>query len=152
MNTTNLITYLKDHLAGSVAALQLLDHLIIAYGDRPEAAQVRTLKTEVEYDQQLLKDLLDRHQASEGPLKKASAWIAEKVLEMKVSTSPDDFDLLQSLETLVLGIEGKLRLWRSLQCVDTGLDLPHLQSDAHRQIHQVELLRLEAAERAFRPS
>ncbi|MEN3943324.1 hypothetical protein WJU23_18635 [Prosthecobacter sp. SYSU 5D2] len=149
MNTTSLTTYLTDHLAGSVAAIQMLDHLMAVYGKRPEAVQIRTLKTEVEYDQQLLRDLMDRFEAKESPLKKAGAWIAEKALELKVNTSPDDFDILQTLEALVLGIEGKLRLWRSLQCVETGLDLPHLQSDAHRQIHQVELLRLEAAERAF---
>lgn len=146
---TNLTTYLKDHLAGSVVALELLDHLTTAYADRPEAAQMQTLKAEIEYDQQLLKDLIERCHAHENPLKKAGAWIAEKALQMKVKPADDDFGILQSLEVLVLGIEGKLRLWRSLQGVDTGLDLPHLQSDAHRQIHQVELLRLEAAERAF---
>jgi hypothetical protein len=152
VNLTNLRTYLNDHFAGSVAAIHLLDHLQTAYGDRPEASQIRSLKAEVEYDQQLLKDLMDRYETQENPLKKAGAWLAEKALELKVSSAPNDFELLQMLETLVLGIEGKLRLWRSLQSVDTGLDLPHLQSDAHRQIHQVELLRLEAAERAFSPA
>ncbi|TDU69242.1 hypothetical protein EI77_02890 [Prosthecobacter fusiformis] len=149
VNTNNLTTYLKDHLAGSVAAIELLDHLITLYAGRPEADQMKGLKSEVAGDQELLKSLLDRYETHENLLKKAGAWIAEKGLQIKVKSSEGDLGLLISLEVLVLGIEGKLRLWRSLQGLDTGLDLPHLQSAAHRQIHQVEVLRLEAAEKAF---
>lgn len=147
MNLENLTQYLKDHLAGSVAALQLMEHLIAGYADQPEAEQMQTLKTEVEADQQQLKRLLDRLGQTEGGIKKAGAWLAEKLLEVK--TGSGDLGLLESLEVLILGIEGKLRLWRSLECLDTGLNLPSLQLTATSQIHRVEGLRMDAARRAF---
>lgn len=149
MNLENLTLYLRDHLAGSVAALQLLDHLITTYGARPEAEQILTLKAEVEADQQQLKNLLDRLGQSEGTLKKAGAWMAEKALQAKVNSGDDELGLLEALEVLILGIEGKLRLWRSLECLDTGLELPSLQLTATSQIHRVETLHMEAAKRAF---
>ncbi len=147
MNLENLTQYLKDHLAGSVAALQLMEHLVSSYADHPEAEQMQILKKEVEADQQQLKSLLDRLGQTEGGVKKAGAWMAEKLLEVK--TGSGDLGLLESLEVLILGIEGKLRLWRSLECLDTGLNLPSLQLTATSQIHRVESLRMDAAKRAF---
>lgn len=73
--------------------------------------------------------------------------MAEKLLEVK--TGSGDLGLLESLEVLILGIEGKLRLWRSLECLDTGLNLPSLQLTATSQIHRVENMRMDAAKRAF---
>lgn len=147
MNLENLTQYLKDHFAGSVAALQLMEHLVSSYADHPEAEQMQILKKEVEADQQQLKSLLDRLGQSEGGVKKAGAWMAEKLLEVK--TGSGDLGLLESLEVLILGIEGKLRLWRSLECLDTGLNLPSLQLTATSQIHRVENMRMDAAKRAF---
>lgn len=149
VNSDNLAIYLKDHLAGSVAALELLDHLQAIFAGRPEADEIRGLQAVIGSDQQELKYLLDRFPADEGILKKAGAWMAEKALRIKLGSEDGDLALLEAFEVLALGIEGKLRLWRALEGLATGLDLPRLQASAIRQSEQVEGLRLEAARRAF---
>ena len=148
MNLENLTTYLRDHLAGSIVALEALDHLIIAFQDRPEGTQIVKLKTEVEADQAVVKALLSKLVQDESALKKAGAWMAEKLLMTKVKAE-GELGTLEVLEMLVLGIEGKLRLWRSLSCLDTGLNLPELEAGATRQIQFVENLRLQVAQRAL---
>lgn len=149
MNTGNITNYLKDHLAGSVAALELMDHLISIQEGKTDAGQIRALKAEVEEDQKILQNLLGRLGVDESAVKKAGAWVAEKALLVKIKAGDGDLGLLEALEVLVLGIEGKLRLWRALECVDVGLNLPQLQVAAANQIQQVEILRLEAARQAF---
>ncbi len=149
MNIENITTYLKDHLAGSVAAVELLNHLITAYEGTAEAEGLIRLKEEVEGDQKLLRGLLTRFAGEENAIKKAGAWMAEKVLMLKVNTGNGDLGTLEALEVLVLGIEGKLRLWRSLEFLDVGLNLEHLQTAAMRQITEVETLRVQAARRAL---
>lgn len=149
MNTGNITTYLTDHLAGSVAALELLNHLIALHEGRGDMIEIQNLKTEVEADQQLLQDLLGRFGVDENAIKKAGAWMAEKALMVKVKAGNGDLGLLEALEVLVLGIEGKLRLWHSLECVDIGLNLPQLQAAAANQIQRVETLRRQAARKAF---
>lgn len=151
MNLENLTTYLRDHLAGSIVALEALNHLIIVFQDRPEGPQIVELKTEVEADQAVVKALLSKLVQDESALKKAGAWMAEKLFMTKVKAE-GELGTLEVLEMLVLGIEGKLRLWRSLSCLDTGLNLPELEAGATRQIQFVENLRLQVAKRALAAS
>jgi hypothetical protein len=61
--------------------------------------------------------------------------------------------MLEGLETLALGIQGKLALWRSLATLRDvvpplkTLDLARLQSRALEQFEQVDRLRLDAVRR-----
>lgn len=149
MNTENIIAYLQDHLAGSVAALELLERLASSTNGTDLSTQIVDLKIEVEADQTVLKNLLVRLGADENPTKKAGGWIAEKALNLKTKLSDGDLGLLEAFEVLALGIEGKRKLWRALACVDLGQDLPHLEASALRQGERVESLRLQTAHRAF---
>ncbi len=149
MNANNLTNYLRDHLAGSVAGLELLDHLITRFKDTDAVVPLTGLKTEVEADQALLKGLLKRLAADEGTLKKAGAWMVERVAVSRMQAATDELGTLEALEMMVLGIEGKLRLWRALEVVDLGLNLPELEIKAQAQIVKVEALRMLAARRAL---
>jgi hypothetical protein len=61
--------------------------------------------------------------------------------------------MLEGLETLALGIQGKLALWRSLAALGDAvpplktLDLARLQSRALEQFERVDRLRLDAVRR-----
>ncbi|MES2599003.1 MAG: hypothetical protein V4662_26980 [Verrucomicrobiota bacterium] len=143
MNPKNLLTYLTDHLAGSVAALELLDFLISSASSDSE--QLTGLKESIDQDQTLLKELIERVGGGESEFKNAGAWAAEKVLLGKWKAGDASLGRLEALEVLVLGIEGKLRLWRSLHVVDLGLNLPELEIGARQQIDLVEAMRLQAA-------
>jgi hypothetical protein len=56
----HLSTYLNDHLAGSVAALELLEHLEKAHPGTATAQFAAALRSDIETDRQELVSLMDR--------------------------------------------------------------------------------------------
>ena len=154
----HLATYLNDHLAGSVAAIELLEDLIESAGDAGAASFFAQLKNDIEADQQQLRDLIHRCNLTESGPRKAVAWIAGKIVELKSriedrSTGP--LARLEALEALVLGITGKLALWRALAVAQETaaelrvLDYDHLAERAKDQRRRAESARLEAAREAL---
>jgi hypothetical protein len=152
-----LATYLNDHLAGSVAAVELLEHLIKAHKGKPLEKFFQELHDGVVTDQEALRKLLQRF-SKEGVLRKATAWIAEKIGRVKIKAGGEKFGemgLLQALEVLVLGITGKQLLWRALNAalgnspLLRGVDLGKLEERAIDQLERVEALRLETAREVF---
>ena len=151
----NLGTYLNDHVAGSVLALELLDHLI----DLPEAPDrklLTQLRIEIQEDQDVLRQLLRSVGAKESTARKAAAWLTEKLGRAKLridESGSGELRMLEGLETLALGIQGKLALWRSLATLRDvvpplkTLDLARLRSRALEQFEQVDRLRLDAVRR-----
>src|ERR1051325_530707 len=70
----NLATYLNDHLAGSVAAIQLIDDLIGASKDESLKQFLAELKRQIESDQKVLERLIDNADENESVTRKAAAW------------------------------------------------------------------------------
>lgn len=58
MSAKHLTTYLKDHFAGSVAALELLDHLISSHRAKSQEQLFVRLRQEVSEDQEVLQKIL----------------------------------------------------------------------------------------------
>ena len=152
MSTEALETYLHDHLAGSVAAVEMVERAIEQNRATPFAAALADLVVAIREDQQTLRDLLARLGAGESPLKKAGAWMVEKAGRLKLGdTGGPALGRFEMLEALGLGIQGKLALWRALQRVSdrhpelAGLDLRTLELRAREQHDRVEAHRLEAA-------
>jgi hypothetical protein len=154
---SSLTNYLNDHLAGSLAALELLDHLITLHSgaDREPFTQLRS---EVEKDQRVLRQLLQELGEKESSMRKAAAWLTEKLGRAKLrfdDLGKGDLQLLEALEALALGIQGKLALWRALATISDAilglgtLDLDRLQRRAVEQFQQVEEWRLRAARAAL---
>jgi hypothetical protein len=158
MSTPSLVGYLNDHLAGSVVALELLEHLIPHHQGTDLGAVLADLRREIAEDQDVLRRLIDEL-GGESLLKKAGAWVAEKVARLKIApTGSDQLALLEALETLTLGILGKRALWRALAMVRSRsdaplarLDLEHLERRAETQYAQAEAQRLQAARRVIAP-
>jgi hypothetical protein len=151
-----LHTYLNDHLAGSVAAIELLDDLIEHHSEDRFARTFRDLRDEIQADQDTLRDLIRKLGAKESAIRKAGAWLAEKFSRVKIGDADDSAGLLQGLEALALGITGKQLLWRSLAAMAPnfpalqGTDFSELETRAHDQFEWVEGLRLEMARETFR--
>jgi hypothetical protein len=149
--------YLNDHLAGSVAALELIEHLIKAHAGKPLEKFFRDLRDEVSADQEVVKTLVRRF-ARENTLRQAIGWMAEKFNRVKLRLAGDkagELGLVEALEILVLGITGKQLLWRALSAslgdspLLRGVDLAQLEQRAIDQSERVEAHRLEAARKAF---
>ncbi len=153
-----LATYLNDHLAGSVAAIELLDHLIKTYEGKPLGNFFTELREDVSADQEVLRKLLKKFNAKESALRKTGAWIIEKLGRAKTQIAGEkvgEMGLVQAFEVLVLGITGKQLLWRSLSATFgsspllKGVELEKLEERAIEQIERVETKRLDAAREAF---
>jgi hypothetical protein len=58
MNERHLTNYVKDHFAGSVAAVELLNHLISSHRGKTDEQVFVRLRDEVAEDQEVLRGLL----------------------------------------------------------------------------------------------
>ena len=152
----NITTYLNDHLAGSVAALELIDDLIKCCADEAMKTFLINLQRDIQSDQTVLEQLLDRANENESMVRKAAAWVSEKVARAKFKIAGEDLGglgLVQAFEMLALGIRGKELLWRALQRADStapaDVDFTKLEQRAVEQQQRVEEKRLEAVKAAF---
>jgi hypothetical protein len=154
MSAEILRTYLSDHLAGSVAALELLDHLVKVHEMSDRESFYRGLRAEIEEDQKVLQTLLEQAGGRESPVRKAAAWLSEKVGQAKLAFDDpggNQLRILEALETLALGIQGKSLLWRALASVTDSVptartvDLTRLQGRAKDQFERVDAERLRIA-------
>jgi len=153
-----LATYLNDHLAGSLAAVELLEHLESAYAATNLASFFGALRTEISADRKELQHLMDRLDVPESRPRKLSGWLTGKITDIKLRLDDNargPLRLLESLEVLGLGIHGKLALWRALSsAADSspslqGFDYARFAGRAEEQRWRVEVVRLEAAKTAF---
>jgi hypothetical protein len=158
MANAHVATYLNDHLAGSVGALELLEQLETAHTGTPLGAAIGGLRTEIAADQHELERLMERLAVTRSRTRRATAWLAEKAAALKLAlddSSDGTFRLLESLEALAIGVDGKLALWQALAvAADEApalrvLDYESLTERAEDQRCRIEELRLDAAKRAL---
>lgn len=149
-----LATYLNDHLSGATAAIELLGHLTKAYAGQEIAWFAEELQEQVNEDVRTLERYMADLGIARSPVRAAAAWVAEKFARLKLridDPSMHGFHLLESLEVLSLGIEGKRLLWLSLSSAATGspalakLDFAALIARAEAQRADVERRRVETA-------
>jgi hypothetical protein len=152
MSDDALGTYLNDHLAGSVSAVELVERVIKENEGQLLGRRLEEVLKEIRKDQEVLRDLIERAGSRENTLKKASAWLAEKAGRVKLGTGdPPDLARMEALEALTMGIQGKRAMWRALRVVVNkhpslyGLDLDLLERRAVEQHDRVEQWRLEEA-------
>jgi hypothetical protein len=160
MNQEDLTTYLNDHLAGSVGALEMLDDMIQSHEGKPLEPFLEDLRSDIQSDQDELKELMRRLDVEESTMRKAGAWMVEKLSRTKLhrgDAGEANLALFQSLEALVLGITGKRSLWRTLAAAVVnsrqlpGLDFARLEARAADQIERVESQGLGIARQIFGP-
>ena len=106
-----------------------------------------------------MKELIEKLGVSESTVRKAGAWIGEKLTRPKIDLgdgSRDEIGVFLALEALLLGITGKRSLWRALQAASrtvpalARLDYSGLEKRAIEQCEQVEARRLEIARLVFK--
>jgi hypothetical protein len=158
MSREYLAIYLNDHLAGSLIAIEILEHLETEASD--SMPDLPALKADIEADRQQLKMLMDRLGITESRVRKLTSWIAEQVTEAKFEADDESRGILrrlERLEALGIGIDGKSALWWALNAAAEvapdlrGTDYKHLAQRAQEQRGRVEILRLQAARLALVP-
>ena len=157
-NKDQIEIYLQDHYAGGVGALELIEHSIKEHAGTPWAAFFAELHGDIKTDHEQLSNLMATLGIAESGARNATAWMAEKFSRAKLGFSGGGVSglrLLQTLESLILGITGKKLLWRALHAVRQSspalhqMDFEHLEKRAIEQSNRVEIKRLETAGAVF---
>jgi hypothetical protein len=151
-----LESYLNDHLAGSVGALELLEHWARLHDGKPLGTFFSDIGTDIRADQGTLRDLMHRLAIDESNVRKAGAWAAEKAGRVRLTIAgyePGSLGLVLTLEGLIMGVTGKKLLWRALSARNlpqlSGYDFKKLERRAEQQIERIEVERIRAAQQAF---
>jgi hypothetical protein len=157
MATGPLALYLNDHLAGAVAAIDLLATLETLLPDPAERQAIKALHDEVAEDRDELEALMTALGVARSLTRRAGGWVAAKLAELKLVVDDpraSGLRVFEMLEGVALGIDGKRALWAALAAAATTpalkrADYSRLLARADRQRAAVEPLRLAAARRAL---
>jgi hypothetical protein len=161
MSTHHLGTYLNDHLAGSVAALELLTHVVEKHADLVDVQTVLSIKHDIEADRETLEALMARFGIDHKHPRKVMGWLADRVTRLKLAIDdPADhtFRAFEMIELVSVGIAGKNGLWRSLSALGgthpalAELDYPALLARGRDQHARLETLHAALARAALTPS
>jgi hypothetical protein len=151
-----LDSYLNDHLAGSVGALELLEHWAHLHEDKPLGVFFSDMQTEIRADQNKLRDVMRSFGIEESNVRKIGAWAAEKAGRTRLMIAGDEpgsVGLVLALEGLLMGVTGKKLMWRALAAMNlpqlNAYGLQALQRRAEEQIERIEAERIRAAQQAF---
>jgi hypothetical protein len=150
MPSKAISTYLKDHLAGSTGGVSLARRLADGADDPAERKEMSALADEIEADGEKLVEIMDRLEVPPSRFKQAGAWIGQKLSAVKLNATAPDARVLQ-YEAMIMGVTGKLQLWRSLAQIEPGqraLDSEEIAGfarDAEEQRRRLEKLHGNAA-------
>jgi hypothetical protein len=157
LSNDSLSTYLQDHLAGALHAIELLKAMRDHLAGEPLGQFAREMLAEVQQDRDVLARLTENIGGTAGGVKEWGAWLAEKVSRLKLKHgSGDGLGTFEALEFLVVGIHGKWALWRALEVVASfdsrlqGLDFTDLIARAESQHQRVEEQRVACVLSTFR--
>jgi hypothetical protein len=154
----HLAVYLKDHLAGSEAGLEILEHIEREHGIGRIADITTRIRREIEGERKVLTRLLEDLDASTSVPRRVAGWMSEKALELKlIADDPGNgaLRLFEAVEAIKLGVHGKLGLWKALAAnaqeipVLRAVEYEPLIRQAEEQEELLELLRIEASRAAF---
>jgi hypothetical protein len=151
-----LAIYLNDHLAGSVAGVELVRRARASNEGTDLGGTLDEVAAEIESLQATLRRLMERLDVAESRVKPAGAWVAEKLGRLKLNGQLRGYSPLSpvvELEGLCTGLSGQILLWNAMERVFgsrlQGFDFAALAERADSQRQRLEAHRLDVAEQAF---
>jgi hypothetical protein len=152
----DLDSYLNDHLAGSISALELIAHWVEVHKGEPLGSFFVEIEREIKADQDMLRDVMRTLGVEESKMRQAGAWAAEKVGRARLMIAGDEKDslgLVLTLEGLIMGVTGKKLLWHALAAAKlsrlNSYNFEQLQRRAEQQVERIEAERISAVRQAF---
>jgi hypothetical protein len=151
-----LDSYLNDHLAGSISALELIAHWAEVHKGEALGSFFVEIEREIQADQDTLRDVLCALGVEESKMRQAGAWVAEKIGRARLiiaGDEPGSLGLVLTLEGLIMGVTGKKLMWRTLAAAKlpalNGYNFEDLQRRAEQQVERIEAERISAIREAF---
>jgi hypothetical protein len=153
-----LAIYLNDHLAGAAVGVGVAGRLRESNRGDPELGRpLAQIHAEIEADRATLEGLMEHLGIRRGRIKPALSSAGEKLGRLKPNgqlTGYSPLSRLLELETMLVGVTGKLQLWRTLErTLGSGLggfDFTALAERAEGQRSCLDELHEIAAKRALR--
>lgn len=151
-----LEVYLTDHLAGATAGVNLSEMAAQEHRADEHGAFFGEIASEIKADFGVLEQLIEDLRIEKSATKTAAAEIGSKMMAPKfVGGDDDELNAFITLETLSMGVEGKVCMWKALKTVASGypelenLDLDDLIARGESQRERIESHRLEIAPQAL---
>ena len=154
----HLATYMRDHLGGASFGSELAQRVAQNNAGTEFGEPLSRIAEEIDADRDHLIRLMEALDVNRDVIKESLAWAGEKVARLKLNnrlTGYSPLSRLEELEALMLGVSGKLALWRVLVNVRdqyvplASADLPALAERAEVQRLLLEDMRLKAGAAAF---
>lgn len=153
----NLKIYLNDHLAASVAGIQMAKHCLKNSQDSALKKFLSDFLAQVTEEQKLLKKIVIYLKDTQSPLKRMGAWVFEKIAHLKLNylQSNAEVSRLLELEGLLAGVHAKLDMWRMVERLSiSNPEFPQypfksLIERVEKQLLSLEKFCLKAGEKAF---
>jgi hypothetical protein len=142
---------LNDHLAGSTGGVELARRATDQNAASEFGQPLAAIRDEIEVDRATLEAVMDDLGVARSRVRPALAWVGERFARLKPNGRVRGYSPLSrviELEGLVLGITGKLRLWRLLTELvgdDSPADFGALAGRAEDQRTRAEALQGRAA-------
>ena len=152
----DLDSYLNDHLAGSISALELIAHWADVHKGEPLGSFFVEIEREIKADQDTLRDVMRTLGVEESKVRQAGAWAVEKVGRARLMIAGDEqgsLGLVLTLEGLIMGVTGKKLMWRALAAAKLprlkSYNFEQLQRRAEQQVERIEAERISAVRQVF---
>jgi len=152
----NLDSYLNDHFAGSVSALEVIAHWAEAHKGERLGSFFVEIEREIKADQETLRDVMRNLGVEESKVRQVGAWAAEKIGRARLiiaGDEPGSLGLVLTLEGLIMGVTGKKLLWVALEAAKlprlNSYKFEQLQRRAEQQVERIEAERISAVRQTF---
>ena len=152
----DLDSYLNDHLAGSISALELIAHWVEVHKGEPLGMFFVETEREIKADQETLRDVMRILGVEESKVRQAGAWAAEKVGRARLiiaGDEPGSLGLVLTLEGLIMEVTGRKLMWRALAAAKlprlNSYNFEQLQGRAEQQVERIEAERISAVCQVF---
>lgn len=158
MDAKRLGIYLNDHLAGSVAGIELAVRTEAENRSNPVGRYLAAFLPELKHDQSILEGVMEALELKQDTLKTRAAWLSEKLARLKLNGTLVRYSPLSrlvELEGLCVATEGRLSLWRTLARLQpkdprlAAFDFEPLVFRGEAQLQALQHLRLQAVDVAF---
>ncbi len=124
----SLVAYLREHLAGSDSAIQVVGRLRLVHAGTQEGRLFASLYDDFREEREVVRALLAQAGAAPLSVKRLVGQSNGAVLASAAGGERGDLSLFRTLEALSVGVQGKRCLWRALQSLLGDQPIPSVRS------------------------
>jgi hypothetical protein len=120
----SFVTYLREHLAGADAAIQVVERLKYTHETTAEGPLFASLYEQLLEDRAVVTALLTDLGASSRSIKRLASHATATLLKGAAGGTRGELNFFRTLEALAIGVQGKRCLWRAAQVLAPPLRAP----------------------------